>query len=189
MAVTTRSLRTRARILDAALDLFELDGYDATTTAQIARAAGVTQMTLFRHFATKASLLVDDPYDPLIAESIAAQPRDLPPLERTRRGMLAAVTQIDALDDALARRRVRLAASLPTLRAAVAGSVAATEQAIVDQLTADGDDQFDARVAAATCLGAATAALLELPDLDLTLGQAVTRALAQLAPDLLGARP
>ena len=183
VAATDRSLRTRARILDAALDLFEVNGYDATTTARIAEVAGVTQMTFFRHFPTKASVLVSDPYDPIIAESVGAQPRSLAPLERTRRGMLAALTQIDAAEDASARRRIRLVVSLPSLRAAVAGSTAATEQAIVDRLTADGANRFDARVAAAACLAAAAAALLELPDLDLTLGQAVARALAQLGVD------
>lgn len=189
VAITDRSLRTRARILDAALDLFELHGYDATTTAQIAEAAGVTPVTFFRHFPTKAAVVVSDPYDPQIAEAVGAQPRDLSPLERTRRGMLAAVAQIDAVEDATARRRIALAGSLPSLRAAVAGSMAATEQAIVDQLVADGVDGFDARVAAAACLGAATAALLLLSDLDVTVGQAVARALTQLGPDDPGDAP
>jgi AcrR family transcriptional regulator len=187
VVATARSLRTRARILEAALDLFEAHGYDATTTTQIAAAAGVTQMTFFRHFATKASLVVDDPYDPLIAESVGAQPRELSALERTRRGMLAALTQIDPAEDATALRRVRVVASSPSLRAAMAGSLAATERAITDRLVGDGADRFEARVAAAACLGAATAALLELPGLDLTLAQAVTRSLDQLAPGRAGA--
>ena len=55
--VTARTLRTQARILETALDLFERQGYNATTTAQIADGAGVTQMTFFRHFPTKAALL------------------------------------------------------------------------------------------------------------------------------------
>lgn len=184
--MSSRSFRTRTRILDAALDLFEAGGYDATTTAQVAEAAGVTQMTFFRHFPTKASVLVSDPFDPLIAESVGAQPCDLPALERTRRGMLAALATIDMVEDATARRRIRLVGSLPSLRAAVAGSMAATEVAIVDVLVADGVDRLEARVAAAACLAAAGAALLELPDLDLTLGQAVTRALAQLGVDAPG---
>ena len=51
--VTSRTLRTRERILAVALDLFERQGYRATTVAQIADAAGVTSMTFFRHVPTK----------------------------------------------------------------------------------------------------------------------------------------
>jgi AcrR family transcriptional regulator len=43
----------RSRLRDAALDLYEVRGYDATTTAQIAERAGVTERTYFRHFADK----------------------------------------------------------------------------------------------------------------------------------------
>jgi len=182
---TERSLRTKARIVDVALGLFESNGYDATTTAEIAGAAGVTPMTFFRHFPTKSAVLVSDPYDPLIADSVGAQPLNLSAVERTRRGMQAALGHMDAVEDVTVRRRVRLVRSTPSLRAAVAAATAATEQAIVDRLMVDGFDSFEARVAAAACLAAATAALLELPDLDGTVGDAVSKALCQLGPDSL----
>ena len=51
-------LETRDRILKAALTLFARSGYDGTTTKQIAVAAGVAEGTLFRHFETKKSILV-----------------------------------------------------------------------------------------------------------------------------------
>jgi AcrR family transcriptional regulator len=44
-------------ILDAAQRLFGERGYTETTTAQIARTAGVTERTLFKYFPTKADLL------------------------------------------------------------------------------------------------------------------------------------
>ncbi|TCC52160.1 TetR family transcriptional regulator [Kribbella pittospori] len=179
---SARSLRTRARIVDVALDLFERDGYEATTTAQIAAAAGVTPMTFFRHFSTKAAVVVSDPYDPVIAEAVEAQPLSLPALERTRRGMLVALEALGALEDVTARRRVALAASHPALRAAVAEATVATEQAIVERLVRGGADKFDARIAAGACLGAATAALLALPEFGGTLAEAVSRALRQLEP-------
>ena len=47
--------RTRARLLAAALDLFARQGYERTTVAQIAAAAGVTEMTFYRHFGSKES--------------------------------------------------------------------------------------------------------------------------------------
>lgn len=73
-----RTQRTRARLQTAALELFARQGYEATTVAQIAAAAGVTEMTFYRHFGTKDQLLLDDPYDPLMAGAVAAQPPGLP---------------------------------------------------------------------------------------------------------------
>ena len=47
---------TRARILDAAQAMFHERGFADTTTAAIAKAAGVTQGALFHHFKDKTSL-------------------------------------------------------------------------------------------------------------------------------------
>lgn len=182
--VTERTLRTRARILDAALDLFERQGYAATTVNQIADAAGVTPMTFFRHFPTKDAVLVTDPYDPVIAQAVGDQPAHLSPLERTRRGMLAALGDITPTEDATARRRVAVVARSASLRAAVALGTEATRAAIADRLTADGVDQVDADIAASACLAATTAALLawgSAPD-EISLADLVRRALAHLAP-------
>ncbi|WP_319237590.1 TetR/AcrR family transcriptional regulator [Streptomyces sp. MB09-02B] len=48
-----RRLETQAEIEDAALDLFERQGCERTTVLEIAQAAGVSQSTFFRYFATK----------------------------------------------------------------------------------------------------------------------------------------
>ncbi len=55
---TTRRPRGEARrlLLDAARDLFARQDYRATTTREIAEAAGVTEYLLFRHFGSKAGL-------------------------------------------------------------------------------------------------------------------------------------
>ena len=50
-------LEARARILDAAEELFAHHGYDATPTAKVAAAAGVPKGLLFYHFARKIDLL------------------------------------------------------------------------------------------------------------------------------------
>src|SRR5674476_410190 len=97
---TPRAERTRARLQACALELFTAQGYDATTVEQIATAAGVSHMTFFRHFPTKESVLVEDPHDPLIAEAVRAQPTDLPPLERVRRGLLGAWSAVPPPVDA-----------------------------------------------------------------------------------------
>lgn len=58
--MSTRSeaaAQTRERLLDEALTLFSQRGYAATGIRDILQAAGVTQPTLYHHFADKASLL------------------------------------------------------------------------------------------------------------------------------------
>lgn len=47
----------RQDIIEASLKIFAQKGYNGSTTAEIARAAGVAEGTIFRHFATKKDLL------------------------------------------------------------------------------------------------------------------------------------
>ncbi|OKL40999.1 TetR/AcrR family transcriptional regulator [Pontibacter flavimaris] len=44
-------------ILDTALNLFAEKGYDATPTSQIAKAAGVSEGLIFKHYISKENLL------------------------------------------------------------------------------------------------------------------------------------
>ncbi len=55
--VQDRSLATRARLLDAALDCLVDRGHAATTTIEVARRAGVSRGAQLHHFPTKAELL------------------------------------------------------------------------------------------------------------------------------------
>jgi AcrR family transcriptional regulator len=48
---------TRAKILNAARELFERNGTRGTTTREVAERAGVNEATLFRHFGSKRALL------------------------------------------------------------------------------------------------------------------------------------
>ena len=52
-------IETRERILKAALRLFAKRGFEATTTRDLAEAAGVAEGTLFRHFPTKKAILIE----------------------------------------------------------------------------------------------------------------------------------
>lgn len=49
----------RVRILQAAQRLFARQGYEATTTRDLAQAASVAEGTLFRHFPNKKAILVE----------------------------------------------------------------------------------------------------------------------------------
>jgi AcrR family transcriptional regulator len=53
---------TRQKLCEAAVDLFSKEGYDSVTTKRIAEAAGLSEMTLFRHFGTKYNLF-EEAYD------------------------------------------------------------------------------------------------------------------------------
>jgi AcrR family transcriptional regulator len=48
---------TQQRLIRAALELFSSRGYHDTTTAQIAKKAGVAEGTIYRHFSSKQQLL------------------------------------------------------------------------------------------------------------------------------------
>jgi len=50
---------TRTRILQAALGLFARQGYEGTTTKDLAAAAHVAEGTLFRHFSNKKAILIE----------------------------------------------------------------------------------------------------------------------------------
>ncbi len=51
--------QTHTRILQAAQRLFASQGFDGTTTRDLAQAAGVAEGTLFRHFTNKKAILVE----------------------------------------------------------------------------------------------------------------------------------
>ncbi len=50
---------TRTKILQAALKLFARQGYDGTTTKDLAKLAGVAEGTVFRHFENKKAILIE----------------------------------------------------------------------------------------------------------------------------------
>lgn len=151
--------QTRERLSACALDLFEEHGFEATSVAQIAAAAGVTEMTFFRHFGSKEQAVLTDPFDPVIAAAVAARPTGEAPLDRAVRGLRAALAGLSEADLATARRRVRIVAATPVLRGAAAVQNETTAQAIGDALAAGGADPLAARVAAAAVLAAVTTAL------------------------------
>lgn len=186
-----KTVATRQRLLDTALDLFEAQGYSATTVDDIAQRAGVTAMTFFRHFRTKEAVVLEDHFDPVIAESVAHQSATLPPVERVARGLRQALEQVDEDDDAEIRRRIAIAASEPTLRSGMHQNTQATEDAIVDVLVRDGSPEFPARIAASACLNGITASLLwwASSSTPQTLRDAVLAALDVVAPDPTSGAP
>ncbi len=160
-SASSRTQRTRALLQETATRLFTEQGYDATTVEQIARAAGVSHMTFFRHFPTKDAVVLDDGFDPAIAAAVAGASPTLTPLARVCAGFRAALSHVDLPEQEQVRQRVRIAAGHPALRAGMHANTEATREAVVDVLAADGADTFTARVAAGAVLAALTVALQE----------------------------
>ena len=101
-----QSQNLRARILDAAVDLFAEQGYDGTSVAEVITRAGVAKGGFYHHFASKADLLYEV-YGDLISR------------------------QLSAMDDILARKD-RPGATLRALIVDLVTSTAAsTKQALV----------------------------------------------------------
>ena len=161
----------------AALELFGDHGYSSTTAAAIAERAGVTEMTFFRHFPSKESVLLADPYDPLIADAITRQPAGLPSLAAAIGGVADAWKSVPPPVSAEVRQRLRIVSQAPSLRGALARNGAATEEAMAGALRARGIVAAEARIAAAATMGALSAALLawaegEDPDLGTAIASA-----------------
>ncbi len=68
---------TRQRLINAAIELFAVQGVTQTTTRQIAELAQVNEVTLFRHFGNKHGLLLavieDSAVFPALGESLVSQ--------------------------------------------------------------------------------------------------------------------
>lgn len=90
-------LKVREAIRREALSLFRLEGFEAVTTRQIADRAGVTQRTLFRHYATKAAILFDGIDEVELFERTLRREATsgLPSLEAVRRALRALAVGYD----------------------------------------------------------------------------------------------
>ncbi len=154
--------QTRAAIQQAALRLIAEQGYDATTCEQIAGAADVSPATLFRYYATKEDIVLQDVYDPMIAEAVRARPPREAPLTAVRGGFADALAGVDPEEFELVRQRTALILSVPALRTRsreqqdslvehLAGTVA-------DRETRRGAE-VDAQVVAAACAAAVSLAV------------------------------
>lgn len=98
------------------MDLFIEQGYADTTTIQIADRAHVSERTLFRAFATKASLLWDDPFVRRFLDDLEGAP--VVEATTARRVADAVLRSVHSLSDEewqLNIRRRRVALSEPEL--------------------------------------------------------------------------
>jgi len=155
--------QTREAIAGAALKLFARRGYEETTLAEIAEAAGVSTRTLFAYFPCKEDMLfcnLEGVRDAL-AQALGERPAGQDALGTLRDFILSAAHEKTKLDDDLAQ----LVAADETLRSHKRARISQLQEllaaAIADDLDA-GPGDLRPQVAAASL----TAALevLELHD-------------------------
>jgi AcrR family transcriptional regulator len=82
----------RGRLAQAALELYRDKGFDATTVAEIAERAGLTERTFFRHFADKREVLFagSETLQEALVSAMEGAPAGAPPLDQVAAGLAAA---------------------------------------------------------------------------------------------------
>jgi AcrR family transcriptional regulator len=117
--------RTRAMLIDAAVELCERQGFERTTVDQIAAIADVSPRTFSRYFATKdaiATALIDEHIDKAAVE-LARQTRDLGHFDALRNAYVQMYRNTESaapgeLSAARTLTTVRIIMTSPTLRQA-----------------------------------------------------------------------
>ncbi|WP_432076209.1 TetR/AcrR family transcriptional regulator [Streptomyces wuyuanensis] len=163
-----KKAQTRSTIQAEALRLFLSQGYETTTVDQIARAAGVSSMTFFRHFPTKESVVESDDYDPLIIRLIERRPPQEHPLTALHHALAEGLAAVYATDREALLVRTRLILRTPALRARLWENQHATEQMLTTALAAraGGEPDLPLRVFASAALAALTTTLAVWVDGD-----------------------
>lgn len=100
------------------MQLFAEQGYDATTVAEIARAAEVTERTFFRHFADKREVLFagQDDFLAMFSDPIDAAPSDTAPFDLVRTAIVATGAFFDREKRPFSRARQAIIEANPALQ-------------------------------------------------------------------------
>ena len=145
----------RHRLQQAALELYLERGYDATTAAQIAERAGVTERSFFRHFADKREVFFDGQaaLRAALVTAVAGARADLPPLA-VLRDAFAAVVPILEENRPVAEARAPVFAATPALRERALAKTEALNGAVAEALRARGLPESTALLAAQVAMAA-----------------------------------
>ena len=163
--------RTRQALVDAAVELFERKGYEATTVADIAAAAEIGTRTFFSYFASKEELLFpeSDRRVQVAIEAIAGRAPGEQPADVLLRALREAGAESDDMTGPLAALRTRLIQQVPVLRGRSLQRQMDSQREIARHLHAAYPQELDT-VSAAALVGAfvgavngALVALLEEP--------------------------
>ncbi|TQS43674.1 TetR/AcrR family transcriptional regulator [Cryptosporangium phraense] len=164
--------RTRQVLVEAAADLFERNGFEQTTVADIAAAAEIGTRTFFSYFPTKEDLLFPETDARLRAATDAIAQRS--PADGPVEVLLASLRIVgedgDDLSGRLAALRMHFVRTVPSVRGRGLQIQMDVTQQIARRLAEAFPDDLDEVTAAAMVgafVGAVTAALyVLLDDLD-----------------------
>lgn len=159
--------QTRQKLISAAMRLFEKKGYEQTTVAEIAAAAGVSTKTFFNYFASKDEVLfphLSRRIDAAVAliEQRAPDDQMADVLLGAMKHMLADAL-IEEVDGGLAAVRLPMIMSVPAVQAATLHRYFLAEARLARALQQAYADAVDLEAAAAiigSVMGAAIAAAL-----------------------------
>lgn len=129
--------RTREDLMEQAARLFAANGFDETTTEDIAEAADLSQRTFFRHFPSKEAVLYGDMEDLRlrVRAALAGRPPDEPAIQAVREAILTLADNYEAERDHRFLQ-AKLAAASPTVSAYSRAVVQAEwEKELIDALS------------------------------------------------------
>ncbi|RSM57299.1 TetR/AcrR family transcriptional regulator [Amycolatopsis sp. WAC 01376] len=175
--------RTRKALIETAYRLFEQQGYDRTTTAEIAAAAEVSTATFFNHFATKEDLVLTDDGEHILGaglDVLAAREAGEAAPRLLRRAMLGMLAEAGAgpRDPAAEPERIRLdlITSVPSLRATMLRRAFDAQQRLSAALCQACEGELD-EIDAAAVVGAVTGAVFAAGRTALRLGTPLDEAM------------
>ncbi|TDW14234.1 TetR/AcrR family transcriptional regulator [Kribbella kalugense] len=157
--------QTRQRISNVATQLFQERGFDTVTVAEVAREAGVSSVTVFKHFPRKEDLLLDrtDDATDLLRSAVRDRAADVDVLTSLRTATLGLVDARHALSgikDGSIPFYQTVAAS-PALISRAREIASELQQTLTDELDQDPVFAGDASLLAAFFIAGYTTVLVE----------------------------
>lgn len=156
-----KRMQVRMKIQQEALLLFLKQGYSNTTVAQIASAANVSHMSVFRYFPTKEAIVLDDNSEGLIAFFIDEQPNNTTITERIEVSVLKAINTIYPQEKNRMFTRMQLIMTTPELRAKMWDKQIDSAKVISKALRGSSKQAFKLYVLSAAYVAAITIAVEE----------------------------
>lgn len=141
----------RGRLREAAMDLYSQRGFEQTTVAEIAKRAGLTERTFFRHFADKREVLFSgmDELQQALVGAIEDAPTSLSPIEAVGKALEAIAAYLPDLPD-FPRRRQAIIDANPELQERERVKLASLAAALAQALRRRGVAHFVATLSAET---------------------------------------
>src|SRR5215212_309489 len=132
--------QTRRAIAEAAGELFAERGFDAVTVAEVARAADVSEGTVFNYFPTKEDLVYDqmEVFEAALIDTVRERPPGESVLSAFRRVVLSRSRGLEEESRGeIIAKAARLIADSPALQAREREIVARSTQSLADVIATE----------------------------------------------------